>query len=132
MIYLLDANTLGDLARKPGGRVAESMRMASAAKIVTSIIVCCEVEYGLAWKKSEKLRAQMEKILGGLEVLDFGAPAHQKYGELRALLRSMGKPIGPNDLFIAAHALALDAVLVTDNEKEFSRVPGLKIENWLR
>ena len=131
-MYLLDANILGDLARNPDGAAAHAMRKVAGEKIATSIIVCCEVEFGLALKRSQKLRNRMEAILGELEVLDFASPAHQHYGALRSRLRDSGKPISPNDLFIAAHALALDAVLVTDNEKEFSRVPGLKIENWLR
>ena len=131
-MYLLDANILGDLARNPDGAVAHAMKKVAGEKIATSIIICCEVEFGLALKKSQKLRNRMEAILGELEVLDFASPAHQHYGALRSHLRDSGKPIGPNDLFIAAHALALGAVLVTVNEKEFARVPGLKIENWLR
>ena len=131
-MYLLDANILGDLARNPDGAAAQAMKKVASEKIATSIIVCCEVEFGLVLKKSQKLRNRMDAIFGELEVLDFGSPAHQRYGALRAHLREEGTPIGPNDLFIAAHALALDAVLVTDNEREFSRVPGLKIENWLR
>ena len=131
-MYLLDANILGDLARNPDGAAAQAIKKLVGKKIVTSIIVCCEVEFGLALKKSQKLRNRMEAIFSELEVLDFASPAHQHYGALRSQLRDSGTPIGPNDLFIAAHALALNAVLVTDNEKEFSRVPGLKIENWLR
>ena len=131
-MYLLDANILGDLARNPDGMAARAMKRAADEKIATSIIVCCEIEYGLELKKSEKLRRRMEAILGEIDIFSFGPPAHQRYGALRSELRAIGKPIGPNDLFIAAHALALDATLVTDNEKEFSRVPGLKIENWLR
>ncbi len=131
-MYLLDANILGDLARNPDGAAARALKAVAGEKIVTSIIVCCEVEFGLALKGSSKLRSRMEAILGELEVLDFGSPAHQHYGALRSHLREIGKPIGPNDLLIAAHALALGAVLVTDNEREFSRVPGLKTENWLR
>jgi tRNA(fMet)-specific endonuclease VapC len=66
-----------------------------------------------------------------LEVASLTMPGDQRYADIRLALRR-GKNIGPNDLWIAAHALALDATLVTANESEFSRVPGLKIENWLR
>ena len=67
----------------------------------------------------------------GIDVLPLDASVAADYARIRALLESKGKPIGANDLLIAAHALALDATLVTDNETEFRRVPGLKVENWL-
>jgi tRNA(fMet)-specific endonuclease VapC len=120
------------MARNSMGKAFSQIAARPEMLIVTSIIVCCEIEYGLELKKSDKLRQRMLGILGQINVLSFDPPAQEKYGMLRAELKRIGKPIGPNDLFIAAHALALDAVLVTDNEKEFSRVPGLKIENWLR
>jgi tRNA(fMet)-specific endonuclease VapC len=131
-VYLLDANVLGNLSRNPQGSIASELKKREDEKIVTSIIVRCEIEYGLELKKSEKLSRAMEFILSEIEVLDFTAPAHQHYGAIRSALKMAGTPIGPNDLFIAAHAIALDATLVTDNVKEFSRVPGLKIQNWLR
>ena len=99
---------------------------------MTSVIVAGEVEFGLEWKGSERLRLNMEAILQAIRVVPLENSAYRHYGWLRADLKKKGTPIGPNDLWIAAHALALDAVLVTDNEDEFSRVPGLKVENWLR
>jgi tRNA(fMet)-specific endonuclease VapC len=131
-VYLLDTNTIGDLARNPAGKAADRLAATGDELVATSIIVSCEVEYGLEQKGSAKLRQRTEAILGKLAVLGFDRPAHVFYGALRAKLKRLGTPIGPNDLLIAAHALALDATLVTDNEREFSRVPGLKIENWLR
>lgn len=71
-------------------------------------------------------------MLFGLSVRSWDAPADHVYGRIRADLQRRGQPIGSNDLLIAAHALALDCILVTDNEREFSRVPGLRVENWLR
>lgn len=65
-------------------------------------------------------------------ILPMEMPADEAYASVRLALEKIGKPIGTNDLLIAAHALALDATLVTDNESEFARIPGLKIENWLR
>lgn len=109
-----------------------AMKKVGGEKIATSSIVWCEVGFGLVLKGSQKLRRRMEAILGSLEVLDFVPSAHRHYGALRSAFRTSGKPIGPNGLFIAAHALALDAILVTGNEREFSRVPGLKVKNWLR
>jgi tRNA(fMet)-specific endonuclease VapC len=78
------------------------------------------------------LSIQLERVLGALEVLPFEGPADRIYGELRARLESAGTPIGGNDMLIAAHALAADCCIVTDNEREFSRVFGLTVVNWLR
>jgi len=86
----------------------------------------------LARNRSDRLAGQLETVLSGLDIQPWDAPADERYGEIRALLQGKGKLIGANDLFIAAHALALDATLVSDNTREFSRVPGLKLENWLR
>ena len=77
------------------------------------------------------MTAQLEAVLAALEVLPFEEPADRRYGELREHLERQGTPIGPNDVLIAAHALALGLAVVTDNVREFSRVPGLHIENWL-
>ena len=71
-------------------------------------------------------------VLGDLEVAAWDEPADRRYAELRARLEAEGTPIGQNDMLIAAHAQAIGATLVTDNGKEFSRVPGLKVENWVR
>ena len=100
--------------------------------MATSVIVAAELRYGVAKKASARLASQLEAILAELEIIAFEAPTDAYYAETRAALEAAGTPIGGNDLLIAAHALALDMVLVTDNEREFARVPGLKIENWLR
>jgi tRNA(fMet)-specific endonuclease VapC len=71
-------------------------------------------------------------ILSAIEVLPFEEPADQRYGELRADLERRGASIGPNDMLIAAHALMLDCIVVTANVREFSRVRGLRVENWLQ
>jgi tRNA(fMet)-specific endonuclease VapC len=83
-------------------------------------------------KNSPRLSAQLEAILGALEVLPFEAPADVAYGLLRAGLERAGKPIGGNDMLIASQALALGHTIITDNEKEFARVGDLRRENWLR
>lgn len=131
-MYLLDTNIVSEIVRNPNGNAAKRLAQTADERVAISVIVCCEIEYGLELKSSAKLKQQSDAIIAKFEVLDFGSPAHSIYGSIRAELKRKGTPIGPNDLFIAAHALALNAVLVTDNEKEFSRVPGLKIENWLR
>src|SRR6184192_602307 len=132
MRYLLDTNIVSDHVRNPQGRVAQHIRKVGEAQVCTSIIVAAELRYGSAKKGSPRLASQLDAILSVLEVLPFGAPADSTYGLLRTRLEQSGKPIGANDLLIAAHAVALGHVLVTDNEREFARVDGLSCENWLR
>jgi tRNA(fMet)-specific endonuclease VapC len=132
MRYLLDTNVISDLVRNPQGRVAERIRKVGEAQVCTSVIVAAELRYGAAKKGSSRLTSQLEAVLAALEVLPFEAPADVHYGSLRFLLERAGKPIGGNDLLIAAHALAFGHTIVTDNEREFARVRGLQLENWLR
>lgn len=131
-LYLLDTNAVSDLADNPTGPVAAKIAEIGVDKVATSIIVGAEIAFGLQWKQSARLNEQMRKVLSSLTMLPLEAPADEHYGVVRANLKRLGRPIGPNDLFIAAHALALGAILVTANTGEFSRVPGLKTENWLR
>jgi len=130
--YLLDTNIVCDLVRNPHGRITQRIRKVGEAQVCTSIIVAAELRYGSAKKASARLAAQLEEILSALEVLPFDTPADNTYGWLRARLEKSGRPIGANDLLIAAQALSLGGVLVTDNEREFARVDGLSCENWLR
>jgi tRNA(fMet)-specific endonuclease VapC len=132
MRYLLDTNILSDLVRNPQGRVAQHIREIGEAQVCTSIIVAAELRYGAAKKQSPRLTAQLEAVLGALEVLPLEAPVDTTYGALRTRLEKAGTPIGANDLLIAAQALALGYTLVTDNEKEFAQVKDLPQENWLR
>ena len=132
MRYLLDTNIVSDLVRNPHGRITQRIRKVGEAQVCTSIIVAAELHYGSAKKGSPRLAAQLDAVLGVLEILPFDAPADRTYGALRARLEQSGKLIGANDLLIAAQAIALGHVLVTDNEREFARVDGLRYENWLR
>ncbi len=132
MRYLLDTNMVSDLVRNPQGTVAGHIFKIGEAQICTSIVVAAELRYGAEKKQSPRLSAQLEAVLGALQILPLAKPADVTCGSIRAELEAMGKPIGGNDLLIAAHALALGCTLVTDNEKEFSRVKGLTLENWLR
>jgi tRNA(fMet)-specific endonuclease VapC len=131
-MYLLDTNILSDLVRHPQGVIGANIAQGTTETIVTSIIVASELRFGAERRGSERLTAQLEGILKRLPVLPLEDDADRHYGALRAELERQGKPIGGNDMFIAAHALALDATLVTDNVREFERVPGLRVENWLR
>lgn len=128
---MLDTNVVSELARNPQGVVTQKIAAVGPDAICVSVITAAELRYGCARKGSAKLTAQIEAILGGLQVAALDVPADAEYGALRARLEQVGRPIGPNDLLIAAHALALGAVLVTGNVGEFSRVEGLRVENWL-
>ena len=97
-----------------------------------SIIVLGELEWGVAQSsRVEENRAGLRDLLAAVQVVDLDAEAARQYGRLRAHLRSIGQPIGPNDLWIAAHALARDVPLATHNLAEFRRVPGLSAETWM-
>ena len=132
MRYLLDTNVVSDLIRNPQGRVAERIRKVGEAQVCTSIIVAAELRYGAAKRGSPRLAAQLEAVLGCLDVLALETPADAAYGLIRTRLEQAGRPIGSNDLLIAAQAIALGYTIVTDNEGEFARVDGLLRENWLR
>ena len=137
MRYFLDINIVSDLVRNPQGKVARHVRKVGEKHVCTSIIVAAELRYGADKKGSPRLSSQLEAVLGALEVLPFEIPADATYGLLRTRLEKRGTPIGANDLLkndllIAAQALALGYVIVTDNEREFSRVKGLRLQNWLR
>ncbi len=132
MTYLLDANVISAIVRDPHGRAAGRLEAAGQRNVLTSIIVSAEIEFGLLKRASEDLTRKMGNIMGRLFVAPLAPPSDEYYASIRLDLERRGDPIGPNDMLIAAHAMALDATLVTDNEREFSRVAGLRIENWLR
>jgi tRNA(fMet)-specific endonuclease VapC len=132
MRYLLDTNVVSDLIRKPQGRIAQQIREVGETRVCTGIIVAAELRYGPTKKGSPRLTAQLEAVLGALDVLPFETPADTVYGSLRARLEQAGTPIGGNDLLIAAQVVALGYTIVTDNEREFARIDGLPCENWLR
>jgi tRNA(fMet)-specific endonuclease VapC len=129
--YLLDTNVISHLMRHRDGDVTERIREVGEPRICTSAIVAAELRYGAAKKGSARLSAQLDAVLGALEVLPFEAPAAVTYGSLRAHLDKAGRSLGGNDLLIAAQALSLGFILVTDNEREFGRIDDLSMENWL-
>jgi tRNA(fMet)-specific endonuclease VapC len=130
--FLLDTNIVSDLVRNPRGRVAHHIARVGEQHGCTSVVVAAELRYGALRKGSARLSARVEAILDALDVLPFEMPADAVYATLRLRLEQSGQPIGANDLFIAAHAMALRYTLVTDNEGEFSRIEEIAIENWLR
>lgn len=134
-LYLLDTNIISDMMRRPQGRANLQLgeRIAnspSPVRVCTSVVVDCEVRYGLWRKASVKLDQAYTNLLQIVEVLPLDALVTPHYASLRARLEQAGKPIGANDTLIAAHALALGATLITA-DAEFSRVPDLALENWL-
>jgi tRNA(fMet)-specific endonuclease VapC len=128
---MLDTNIISDLIRNPRGKAAKRVAKVGEDNICTSIIVAAELRYGCAKSGSERLLKAVEDLLGEIAVLPFDVPADAEYGSIRAALEAAGKPIGSNDLLIAAHAAATGATVVTANAGEFKRIRGLKVENWL-
>lgn len=131
-VYLLDTNILSDLVRNPQGQIAVRIAKEGEQVICTSIVVAAELRYGANKSDSASLARRIDMILSAVEILPLEPPADHRYAQLRHHLSRLGTPIGPNDLLIAAHALAKDLTVVTANVGEFSRIPGLKVENWLQ
>jgi tRNA(fMet)-specific endonuclease VapC len=129
--YMLDTNIISDLIRNPQGRAAKRIAKVGEDNICTSIIVAAELRYRCAKSGSQRLLKAVEDLLGEINVLPFDVPADAEYGGIRSELEAAGKPIGGNDLLIAAHAYATGATIVTANADEFKRIRGLNVENWL-
>jgi tRNA(fMet)-specific endonuclease VapC len=130
-LWLLDTNTISEIFRNPFGTVAKRIGSTDQSDLCTSIVVACELRFGAAKRGSAKLTAWVEATLNDFDVQPLGADADRHYARLRAELERKGTPISSNDMLIAAHALALDATLVSANTREFARIEGLKLENWL-
>jgi tRNA(fMet)-specific endonuclease VapC len=130
--YLFDTNIISAIVKQPNSALAHRIAMLDNEIFCTSIIVASELRFGAYLKNSLKLTAQVEAVLSGFNIMPLEEPVDEYYGMIRTHLQRLGQPIGQNDLFIAAHARALDVILVTNNEGEFIRVPELLIENWLK
>jgi tRNA(fMet)-specific endonuclease VapC len=130
--YLLDTNIVSDLVRNPAGRAASQIARIGEEAVCTSVVVAAELRYGAAKKGSSRLSKQLETILETFEILPLEQPVDRIYADLRVKLEKRGNIIGANDLLVAAQTMALGYTLVTDNERKFSRVALLTVENWLR
>lgn len=131
MRYMLDTNIFIYLCKGTYPAIADRIRTFGPGDIVISSITLAELEFGIAKSsKPEKNRKHFQEFLLPFEVLSFDSGAAVEYGTIRHTLEKAGLPIGPMDMLIAAHALAADVCLVTNNEREFTRVSGLRIENW--
>jgi len=133
MEYLLDTNICIYIIKKRPIGVFEKFKSLSIGSIGISSITLAELQYGIM-KSSfpEKNQEALDKFITPLEIIDFDYNATIEYGKIRADLERRGTSIGPLDTLIAAHAKSLDLILVTNNEKEFERILGLKVENWTK
>ncbi len=131
MKVMLDTNMCIYLIKQKPVQVLEKFQTYNLGDIGVSSITVAELQYRVAKsQRQQQNQKALTQFLAPLEIADFGASAALKYGQIRAELERLGTLIGGNDLLIAGHALSLDVVLVTNNEREFSRVPSLVIENW--
>lgn len=129
--YLLDTNILSALIRQPQGPVAAMLARRGHGTVCTSIVVAAELRFGARKLGSSVLSRKVDALLASLPVLSLEGGVDLTYASIRFQLEQAGTPIGPNDLLIAAQALDLGLTLVTDNVAEFTRVSGLRVENWL-
>ena len=132
MNYLLDTNICIYIINKKPTSALKRIQTKRPDQVAISTITQAELEYGLTRSKfPERNRAALLQFLFPFQLLDFDQLAAVQYGTIRSYLESKGKPIGAMDLLIAAQARSRDLILVTNNEKEFRRVEGLKVENWV-
>ena len=131
MKWLLDTNVCIAVIRRRPESALRRLRGKQVGQVGLSTITLAELEFGAAKSQQPaKARAALREFLLPLEVVTFDAAAADAYGTVRAAMEKKGRPIGPLDTLIAAHALALGTVLVTSNTREFRRVPGLSVEDW--
>lgn len=131
MTYMLDTNICIYAMKNKPEKVLQRLREMLNSGLCISSITLAELEYGMKNSSDPGKNEQaLLRFLVPLNVLPFGAAAASEYGEIRAFLQKQGTPIGPLDMLIAAHVKAEDLILVTNNVREFERVPDLSIENW--
>lgn len=131
MRYMLDSNICIHIINHASDKVIARL-VKHEGDLCISTIVAAELQFGAAKSAAQKKnRTSLAEFLAPLEILPFDEDAAASYGDLRAVLEKSGKPIGPLDTLIAAHALSLNATLVTNNLREFQRVKGLRVESWV-
>ena len=132
MRYVLDTNICIYLIKRQPKEVIDKFQGIVPGEIAISSVTVAEMMYGVAKSQhKDKNKSALESFLAPLEIVDFDFKAAQQYGIMRVNLEKMGTPIGAYDLMIAAHALSLDLVLITNNEREFQRIPDIIVENWV-
>ena len=133
--YMLDTNICIYIRRRRPPEVLTQFLQLHAGEAVLSVVTYGELVYGMVKQQERLLQqavAQLEEFVSLIGVMPLPVEAGIKYGQIRSFLESKGQIIGGNDLWIAAHAVSADLILVTNNEREFRRVPDLKIENWAK
>ena len=132
-LYMLDTNICIYIAKQQPPEVKVRFERLKPGQLVMSAITFGELCYG-ANKSNQRAKAftQLEELVREIPVESLGPAAAQAYGEIRATLEKQGRLIGNNDLWIGAHAMALDVTLATNNEREFKRITGLSVENWAK
>jgi tRNA(fMet)-specific endonuclease VapC len=129
---MLDTNICIYIIKKKPENVLSRFRQLPISSLAISSITLSELEYGvMKSSKPEQNQFALSQFVAPLDILPYGDDAAQYYGDIRAFLEKRGTPIGSLDMLIAAHALSINCTLVTNNVKEFSRVPHLRIENWI-
>ena len=131
MIYMLDTNICIYVINNKPKQVFERFQQYELGQLAISSITASELAFGVEKSGSERNKNALNKFLSPLDILSYDEKAIWHYAKLRQELQSSGKTIGSLDMLIAAHALALDVTLVTNNTKEFERIDGLKLENWI-
>jgi tRNA(fMet)-specific endonuclease VapC len=130
--FMLDTDTCAFIMRGPSERLREKLLSTPMDEQSISVVTLAELLYGARLSsKPKQNRAVLDAFVKHVSILDWTEDAAEHYAEIRVHLRKKGQMIGANDLMIAAHARSLDTVVVTNNEREFRRVPGLEIENWV-
>ncbi len=133
MNYLLDTDICIYIINRKPPAVLKRVQSKQPGQIAISTITLAELEYGIVRSRyPDRNRIALLEFLLPFVILDFDPGASAEYGRIRSSLESKGRPIGPMDLLLAAQATSHDLVLVTNNEKEFARIDGLRIENWAR
>ena len=132
MKYMLDTKICIYLIKQQPKEVIDKFQEIPPGEVAISSVTVAEMMYGVAKSQhKDKNESALVSFLAPLEIVDFGFKAAQHYGIIRANLEKMGTPVGAYDLMIAAHSLSLGLVLVTNNEREYQRIPDLIVENWV-
>jgi tRNA(fMet)-specific endonuclease VapC len=131
--FMLDTDIASYLMKNKSAALISKLQSVPIGAVCISAITKSEIMFGVEISpRQQQDRAALEFFLLHILVLDYPADAAADYGSIRATLKLRGTPIGPNDTLIAAHARCLGLTLVTNNTREFGRVPGLKVENWTK
>jgi tRNA(fMet)-specific endonuclease VapC len=128
-IFMLDTDTVS-FALRGVGAVAARLAKHKRSELCLSTITVAELRFGADKRRSRKTHRAIDAFLFGVDVMAFDNSAAEKFGTIAAALATSGEPIGQMDTLIAGHALAVNATLVTNNQRHFSKVNGLKLENW--